>query len=346
VTVEIDPKKAIIDVDLRDNPPCVDCGLNTSRAAATSAVVGAIFNSLDKDIPRNAGSFRRLSFQYADNSVVASPVFPHSCSTATTNVAERLVNITQSAFARLSEGHGLAEGGTGLGAGMAVLSGKDHRRNDARYVNRMMLSTNGGPASPTADGWVNYAIPVIAGLMYRDSVEIDELKHPFRVESLGVVADSAGAGRHRGAPAQEVTYTALENPVQVVIPCDGQFAPPRGVNGGHDGTPGSTHLIDHNGHTTKLPNLVNMHIRKDQHIRGRDSSGGGYGDPLTRDPSRVLSDVLEGYESIGKARDIYGVVFTGRIEDDSLAVDAAATKARRAELGSATKTRGRDPAAE
>jgi N-methylhydantoinase B len=337
VTVAIDPKKAMIDVDLRDNPPCVDCGLNTSRAAATSSVVGAIFNSLDKDIPRNAGSFRRLSFQYAENSVVASPVFPHSCSTATTNVSERLVNITQSAFARLGEGHGLAEGGTGLGAGMAVLSGKDHRRNDARYVNRMMLSTNGGPASPTADGWVNYAIPVIAGLMYRDSVEIDELKHPFRVESLGLVADSAGAGRHRGAPAQEVTYTALQNPVQVVIPCDGQFAPPRGVNGGHNGTPGSTHLIDHNGQISKLPNLVNMHIRKDQHIRGRDSSGGGYGDPLTRDPARVLTDVLEGYESIGKARDVYGVIFTGTIEDDTLAVDAMATAERRAELA---KTEG------
>ncbi len=39
-----------------------------------------------------------------------------------------------------------------------------------------------------------------------------------------------------------------------------------------------------------------MPIRKDQHIRGRDSSGGGYGDPLTRDPARVLTDVLEGYE--------------------------------------------------
>ena len=125
------PSEAMIDVDLRDNPPCVDCGLNTSRAAATSAVVGAIFNSLDKDIPRNAGSFRRLRFKYAENSVVASPVFPHSCSTATTNVSERLVNITQSAFAQLGDGHGLAEGGTGLGAGMAVLSGKDHRRNDA-----------------------------------------------------------------------------------------------------------------------------------------------------------------------------------------------------------------------
>ena len=80
-----------------------------------------------------------------------------------------------------------------------------------------------------------------------------------------------------------------------------------------------------------------MHIRKDQHIRGRDSSGGGYGNPLTRDPARVLTDVLEGYESIGKARDIYGVVFTGSIDDDSLAVDAVATKVRRAELGAAGK---------
>jgi N-methylhydantoinase B len=132
----------------------------------------------------------------------------------------------------------------------------------------------------------------------------------------------------------------------VIIPCDGQFAPPRGVNGGHNGTPGSTHLIDHNGHTTKLPNLVNMQIRKDQRIRGRDSSGGGYGDPLTRDPARVLIDVLEGYESIGKARDVYGIVFTGNIDDDSLAVDVAASAARRSELGAAAKARGLEPAAE
>ena len=338
VIIDIDPKKATIAVDLRDNPPCVPCGMNTSEAAATSSVVGAIFNSLDKDIPRNAGSFRRLSFKYAENSVVAAPVFPHSCSTATTNVSERLVNITQSAFAKLGEGHGLAEGGTGLGAGMAVLSGKDHRRSDARYVNRMMLSTNGGPASPTADGWVNYAIPVIAGLMYRDSVEIDELKHPFRVESLGIVTDSAGAGRFRGAPAQELVYTPLENPVQAIIPCDGQFAPPRGVNGGHNGTPGSTHLINHNGDVTKLPNVVNLHLQKSQKLHGRDSSGGGYGDPLTRDPARVLNDVLEGWESPEKARDVYGVIFTGVIEDDSLAVDLTATAARRAELAAAATT--------
>jgi hypothetical protein len=60
----------------------------------------------------------------------------------------------------------------------------------------------------------------------------------------------------------------------------------------------------------------------------------------------VLTDVLEGYESLVKARDIYGVVFTGRIDDDSLQVDLAATQARRAELAGQPQVRGLEPAAE
>lgn len=332
VKIEIDPDEAMIHVDLSDNPPCVDVGLNTSLGAATSAVVGAIFNALDKDLPRNAGSFRRLRFTYAEESVVAAPKFPHSCSVATTNISERLVNITQSAFAQLGDGHGLSEGGTGLGAGMAVISGKDHRRADAPFVNRMMLSTNGGPSSPVADGWVNYAIPVIAGLMYRDSVEVDELKHPIRVNALELVQDSAGAGRHRGAPAQQIELTPTGNPVTAVISCDGQHAPPRGVVGGLAGTPGATWLVNDNGDAARLPNVVQITLQKGQTLRGRDSSGGGYGDPLTRDTARVLHDVLEGWESREKARTIYGVVFTGGIEDETLAVDASATEAERAQL--------------
>ena len=332
VKIEIDPDAAMIHVDLSDNPPCVDVGLNTSLGSATSAVVGAIFNALERDLPRNAGSFRRLRFTYAENSVVGAPVFPHSCSMGTTNVAERLVNITQSAFAQLGDGHGLSEGGTGLGAGMAVISGKDHRRGDAPFVNRMMLSTNGGPSSPVADGWVNYAIPVIAGLMYRDSVEVDELKHPIRVNSLEIVQDSSGAGRQRGAPAQQIELAATGNPVTAVISCDGQHAPPRGVVGGQDGTAGKTWLVEGNDEANRLPNVVQVTLQKGQALRGRDSAGGGYGSPLDRPPAQVLHDVLEGWESRQKAREIYGVIFSGEIEDETLAVDLAATEAKRKEL--------------
>ena len=335
VILEIDPDEAIIHVDLSDNPPCVPVGLNTSVGAATSAVVGAIYNALEKDLPRNEGSFRRLRFTYAEESVVAAPKFPHSCSVATTNVSERLVNITQSAFAQLGDGHGLSEGGTGLGAGMAVISGHDHRRGNAPFVNRMMLSTNGGPSSPVADGWVNYAIPVIAGLMYRDSVEVDELKHPIRVRALQLVQDSSGAGRQRGAPAQQIEYTPTGNDVTAVISCDGQFAPPRGVVGGLPGTPGATWRIPPDGEAVRLPNVVTVTLKHGDALRGRDSAGGGYGDPLDRDVVRVLHDVLEGWESRDKAREVYGVLFTGEIEDDTLAVDADGTTARRAELRNA-----------
>ncbi|MEQ8661230.1 MAG: hypothetical protein RLW62_10465 [Gammaproteobacteria bacterium] len=49
----------------------------------------------------------------------------------------------------------------------------------------------------------------------------------------------------------------------------------------------------------------------------------------------MLKDVLERWESIERARDVYGVVLTGSVDDDTLAIDAAATAARRAELAAA-----------
>jgi N-methylhydantoinase B len=167
--------------------------------------------------------------------------------------------------------------------------------------------------------------------MYRDSVEVDELKHPIRVNALQLVQDSAGAGRHRGAPAQQVEYAAIGNDVTAVISCDGQHAPPRGVLGGLPGTAGATWLVK-DGAAERLPNVVTVTLRLGEALRGRDSAGGGYGDPLDREVARVLHDVLEGWESRQKAHDVYGVVLVGAIEDDSLAVDHAATHARRAAL--------------
>jgi N-methylhydantoinase B len=216
-----------------------------------------------------------------------------------------------------------------LGAAMAVILANDTQRGGEAYVNRLMLSTNGGPASAEADGWVNYAIPVIAGLMPRDSVEVDELKHPIRVEALGLVTDSAGAGRRRGAPAQQIEYGPIDSPMMSIISCDGLDAAPRGVVGCFSGTAGKTWLIEDGKQPTRLPNVVQVNLQPGQRVRGRDSAGGGYGNPLDREPDRVLIDVLEGGETRQKADDIYGVVFAGEIDDESFAVDTAATQARR-----------------
>ena len=82
------------------------------------------------------------------------------------------------------------------------------------------------------------------------------------------------------------------------------------VAGGLPGTPDATWPVRGDGAAARLPGVVQVTPRPRRAPRGRDSAGGGYGDPL--------------------ARDVHGVVFTGTIEDETLAVDAAATAALRA----------------
>jgi N-methylhydantoinase B len=332
VVLEVDPEAGAIEIDLRDNVDCLDCGLNESEACTINNVVTGVFNCMDPDIPHNSGSFRRLKLLLRENCVVGIPKFPHSCSVATTNVADRLVNITQSAFAKLGDGYGLAEGGSAMGAGYAVVSGDDYRHGGSAYINQLIIGNNGGPASPKADGWVTYGIPVVGGLMYRDSVEIDELKHPIEFSSLRLLTGTGGAGRFRGAPGSEIVYGAKKDSMTVIAPSDGQHNPPRGVQHGCNGTPAAAFHVSANGLETKLPNVFNVVVKSGEKIRGLDNSGGGYGNPLDRDPNRVLYDVLENWETMERARDIYGVVLTGTIAEDTLAVDMEATRTQRAEL--------------
>ena len=219
-----------------------------------------------------------------------------------------------------------------MGAGMCVVSGLDARHGDHPYVNQLIIGGNGGPASPVCDGWVTYGIPVVAGLMYRDSVEISELSYPLHYRELRVSQDTMGAGFNRGAPGVLLTYGPSEHPVTVVFAADGQRHAPRGVRGGGDGNTGRIDLIDEHGRETRMPNVGQVELRKGQWLRGLDTAGGGYGDPLEREPERVREDVLERYVSLAHAREVYGVEFTGAVDDESIAVDVTATAARRARL--------------
>ncbi|MEX1143170.1 MAG: hydantoinase B/oxoprolinase family protein [Thermoleophilaceae bacterium] len=330
VTIDIDPEQGMIDVDLRDNIDCVPAGLNQSAACAMNNAMTGVFNVLGEDLPHNAGSFRRLRVHLRENCVVGIPLHPTSCSMATTNVGDLLVNVTQSAFAELGEGWGLAEGGLSTGVPLAVISGVDRRRDGAAYVNQMMFGTNGGPASPRCDGWVTWFIPVVAGLMYRDSVEIDEQKYPIRIRSIRLVPDSEGPGRHRGAPCGEIIYGPREDPMTIVYTMTGHRTPPKGVRGGGAGSLAHAAKIDRDGKPSPLGNCVVEQVQPGEWVLGKDGGGGGYGDPLERDPAAVLADVLRGWVSRERARAVYGVVVTGDVRDESLAVDEAATAAERA----------------
>ena len=139
-------------------------------------------------------------------------------------------------------------------------------------------------------------------------------------------------GDWRGAPATEVVYGPTRGTVTAIIPSDGHHVAPRGARGGADATVGRTVKIDRDGRETVLPNFVQLTLQPGERLRAVEGGGAGYGDPLAREPQRVLRDVAEGWETPGRARDIYGVEFAGQGGGGTLAVDEPATQARRRAL--------------
>lgn len=325
VEITIDSEQGRIELDLRDNPDNYPGGLNQSRACATANVTIGLCNSIDPDIPHNAGAFRRVDVRLREGCIAGIPRFPHSCSMATTNVADRLVSLTQAAFAQVSDRYGLAEGAMGMPPSMAVVSGVDARLDEAPYVNQLFLGSAGGPAGPEADGWPTYLLPVCASLVYKDSVEVDEQRYPIHVFEQRLLPDTEGAGRHRGGLACLVSYGPKDRPVTVAYSVEAHHNPPRGVRGGHDGQPTNVWKRDARGEQIEVPLVGAIELAPGERIVSVSSSGGGYGDPLERDPALVLADVLEGWISRERALEVYGVVL-----GDDASVDERATAKRRA----------------
>ena len=312
-------------------------GMNLTRVTSTMAAAQAVFACLDSDIPHNAGSFRRLEVKLRENCVVGIPRFPHSCSVATTNMTDMIINLIQSAFAKLGDGYGFSQGNFCNGAGTGVCSGKDWRRDGAPYVNQMFMSAGGMAASATTDGMHGLVNPVSVGLVYRRQHRGQRAALPLpgrqRARAGGFLrrrpqARRAGVGGDlRPAPRPHAGHQHLQ---RAHHPAPGRARRPAlagGLPGQDRGRWFARSLRDRRLLPTSSPGSK---------LHAIDNGGGGYGDPLEREPERVLDDVNEErYVSRARAKALYGVVITGSEEDDDLAVDLAATAALRREMSAA-----------
>jgi N-methylhydantoinase B len=332
-TIEILPSSGRIRIDLRDNEDCMPNGMNVSRTCALNSAVTGILNALPADIPRNAGMLECIEVLVRNGSAIGGPTFPHSCAVATTNLSDRIVNVVQAAMAELGGRVGTAEGGVGMGVGAAVISGNDRRRSGHPFVNQLLASSASGPASGFADGWLTYSIPVGSGMCYRDSVEIDEWRHPILFDHIRILPGTGGAGEFRGAPSSDVCYGPRFDPLDVIVAADGHVYKSAGVVGGDSGVAGESYLIDVDGTRHRLDTAFKCRVKPGQKVQGVESSGGGYGDPLRRDPELVLFDILNGFETLARASAVYGVVIVGSVENDNLRVDYAATERQRLQRG-------------
>jgi N-methylhydantoinase B len=97
------------------------------------------------------------------------------------------------------------------------------------------------------------------------------------------------------------------------------------VFGGKGGSPAVNAKLDTKGAQHPLPGFYMGTVTPEENIIFRTVSGGGYGNPIKRDPMRVARDADRGWISSETARDVYGVAL--ELADNGLdhLVDETAT---------------------
>jgi N-methylhydantoinase B len=188
-------------------------------------------------------------------------------------------------------------------------------------------------------GWCNAAKGLDAwgaqnasfGNLWKATAEINECLFPHVQWSRDYRTDSGGAGQWRGLCGSLYEKEVLVD-ARVYTYVLGKRHPMPGIAGGRPGAPNRLVLRHGAEDAVEVEAIADwVPLRAGQRIRFDYGGGGGWGDPLDRDPQAVLDDVLDEYVSVEGARRDYGVVLTGTLAALDLAVDLAATTALRAE---------------
>ncbi len=170
----------------------------------------------------------------------------------------------------------------------------------------------------------------ISGNTSLQSNELVESLNPLHTSYATLRADSGGPGKFRGGLGlvREVEILSKEAFLSTVT--DRSAIPPFGVYEGQSGR-GQEWSIVRNGVQRLLPfdgKASRFKLKTGDIVRTLTAGGGGYGDPLDRDPEAVRRDVIEGYVSKDSSKKIYGVVLKGK----DLSVDDGATRKQRKTL--------------
>lgn len=267
----------------------------------------------------NEGVVPLIEMRFPPKGTLLTPEFP-APTNARTFVILRLLGVLAGVLAKAVDGKMPADQETIRYTGVygADLAGRP-------YLMREVLGGGSG-GRYYADGEDTiHVVPDSRNL----PTEFTESRFPFVVESLSLATDSGGPGKFRGGLGYEKRLRMLADAHFMSI-ADRSILACWGVNGGLAGRPFEV-LIDAGGPRERVVDALAdaEPVRAGETIRIRTTGGGGWGDPLERDPEAVVRDVRWAKVSPQGARDDYAVVLTG--SGDELGYDADATTALRAE---------------
>jgi N-methylhydantoinase B len=300
-------------------------GINSRTLAGARVAYKALTGPLD---PVNDGSFRALDVIIPEGNIMMAR-FPAPMA-GWSAIVPTVVDTIVAALAKPMR-EKVPAGHHGLLGGAVVFFGV-HPKTRRRFVVQS-IEGGGWGGRPFEDGEPG-TVSVCQGDVRNGSIEGIELKCPVLVESRALRQDSCGAGKFRGGLGIDMRVRNLVEGRWNFEQTRRSQCPPWGLWGGAAGEPGDYLL--------RLPSEKNFTPKAGAHIQVpldaeaivRTGGGGGWGDPLERDPALVCADVAEEFVSRTAAREHYGVILKRGLE-----IDETATRKLREAMRSRRKSR-------
>jgi N-methylhydantoinase B len=322
VKVKVTVKGSEMVVDFTGTSPQVQGPLNTSKGALI--ISRAVLKFLtDPTSYATQGSFRPVKVIIPPGTFLSAtpPAAMASWSMGLATVADTILKALSPAVPNLvPAAHKGDQGDFGF-------YGIDSSTGKYWFCGNIRGGGHGG--RPHEDG-ESASCNILQGDVTTAPVEMLEQKYPFFVENYNLIQDSGGAGKFRGGLGTEWRIRSIGvDPIFCNIGGERYKCRPWGLWGGKEGSPNHYLLYQGEG---KEPEVVTKRPATPVPQKGwvalRSGGGGGWGDPLDRDPTRVLTDVTRGYVSMEKAVSDYGVV----IDFAEKRVDEAATRVLREKM--------------
>lgn len=348
-------------------PAIPDRALNMDPTFARSLFSNNLMNFFWSDLPRNAGYVSAIDFEFEDGSIAKSGAeCPNALSMVAACFFQTLMHVCMSklAFNRPGDVQIIAPW---YGMTQAMFYGGLNQWG--MPVANLMIDINsmGGGAHPDRDGEHSCA-PFFASMADYGEIEDRETELPILALGRNLTCDNHGFGRHRGGSSVECMYMVWGVPEFAFgsLATGSKFPTIPGLFGGYGGPSSPLSAFK-----AESPEAVKAAMREhphavpatadELHSRGglpgtaetrratqtaqflgegdlwilQVGGGGGYGDPLERDPELVMTDLRQQRISHAVAYNVYRVVY----DAERLVVDAEATARARDEERAARRAR-------
>lgn len=317
------------------HPKTVGSFLNCCYGGAFAAVVAGT-KMQSPDIPMNSGFYRVVTVDAGPLGSVVNAEWPTPVAGFASGPFEKIMNAVFELWAEVLPERAMA---CTFNLDYLLIGGRDTRHEGKPYFMWYDWMVGGWGARNGRDGWAATG-PVFGVQLGTQPFEGQERLSPVLTTCHELMVDSGGPGEFRGGLGVQKggTLYACERTV-VSYCCDRERSITWGLWGGLPSIPHGVWVNQGQEGERYLGSLFSgVPLQQGDTVQRPSAGGGGLGDPLKRDTEAVLSDVIEGYVSVARAKKDYGVIVE-EVDADlaEYRLDEQATLAERARIASHRK---------